>query len=202
METYKICTECNISKKLSDFNNHKKTKDGKTEKCKKCISGISMEYRRSVRGIASKIYNSQKKASIARGHKSPNYTLEDLRTWLYTQKKFDELYLNWVKSEYKKDFTPSVDRIDDYKSYTLDNIQLMTFRENLDKASSDIKNGVNNKLSKAVIQYSMDNVFIKEFYSLHEAERQTGIDCRYISRVCLGKKNSTCGFKWSFKDEK
>jgi hypothetical protein len=43
---------------------------------------------------------------------------------------FYELYNNWIDSGYKKSDKPSVDRIDDYKGYSFDNIQLMTWKEN------------------------------------------------------------------------
>ena len=66
---------------------------------------------------------------------------------------------------------------------------------------TNIKLGINNKPNKAVYQMDLDGTVINEFNSLHIAERETGIDCRSISRVCLGKKKSTQGFKWRFKLE-
>lgn len=40
--------------------------------------------------------------------------------------KFDVLFANYVKSECDKYLNPSIDRIDDYKSYTFENMQLIT----------------------------------------------------------------------------
>ena len=54
----------------------------------------------------------------------------------------------WSNDELKQLCT---DRIDDYKSYTLDNIQLITFRENVLKAHEDQITGKNRKLNKAAI---------------------------------------------------
>ena len=38
-----------------------------------------------------------------------------------------------------------VDRLNDYKGYSFDNIQLMTWQENKDKGHRDCLNGINNK---------------------------------------------------------
>ena len=40
---------------------------------------------------------------------------------------------------------PSIDRKDDYKPYTFDNIQLTTWQQNKAKGHEDCKNGINNK---------------------------------------------------------
>lgn len=38
----------------------------------------------------------------------------------------------------------------------------------------------------------------KVFESIMEAQRQTGIDFRHISRVCRGKRKTSGGFHWSY----
>lgn len=52
--------------------------------------------------------------------------------------------------------------------------------------------------SKPVSQYSIDGIFICNFPSTREAERQTGIACEQISRVCMGKNSHAGGFKWKY----
>lgn len=42
--------------------------------------------------------------------------------------------------------------------------------------------------SKTIIQYTLNGDFIKEYPSLGEAHRQTGVDKANISACCLGKK--------------
>ena len=70
-----------------------------------------------------------------------------------------------------------------------------------------IKNGVDlryhEKISankKAVVQISMDGEYIAEYESAREAERQTGIGYKLISRVCRGEREYACGFRFKFKE--
>ena len=51
---------------------------------------------------------------------------------------------------------------------------------------------------KKVNQYSLDGVFIKQFNSLSEAERETGVYCSNICRVCKGVFKQTGGFIWRY----
>lgn len=59
----------------------------------------------------------------------------------------------------------------------------------------------NGKLSKEVLQYSLDGTFIKEFPSTREIERQLNFDNGFISKNCLGKCKSAYGFIWKYKKE-
>ena len=53
------------------------------------------------------------------------------------------------------------------------------------------------KNSKRVIQYTLDYKFIKEYKSITEAERRTGV--KHISCVCSGKRKSAGGFVWKYR---
>jgi group I intron endonuclease len=63
------------------------------------------------------------------------------------------------------------------------------------------------KLSKPVIQLTKDGVFIKEFPSAIEAQRQTNIANSSINRVCSGKRDkkgigkTAGGFVWKYKKD-
>lgn len=46
---------------------------------------------------------------------------------------YSKLYKNWVKNNFSRKFSPTVDRINNLKNYTLKNIQFLTFSENARK---------------------------------------------------------------------
>ena len=58
------------------------------------------------------------------------------------------------------------------------------------------------KNKKSVLQYDLDGNFIAEYESAREAERQTGIGYKMISRVAKGERPYTHGYVWKFNDIK
>lgn len=62
------------------------------------------------------------------------------------------------------------------------------------------KYGKDCPLSKIVFQIK-DGKIIAEFYGISEAGRETGIDFRYISSCCLGKRKNAGGYQWRYKYE-
>lgn len=66
------------------------------------------------------------------------------------------------------------------------------------KMSVAKKGKLNNHSSVSVLQYTLDMVFIKEYPSIMEVKRQTGI--KNIGLVCQGKRKSAGGYIWRYKD--
>lgn len=94
---------------------------------------IHQKYWRSRKGWLTKVYAQQRSNSKKRGHSLPTYSKEELRMWLAKEPMktiFEELYSEWVESDYQKEFTPSLDRLDNDKGYSLDNIQIVTWEQN------------------------------------------------------------------------
>lgn len=58
----------------------------------------------------------------------------------------------------------------------------------------------NRKDLTPVLQFDKDGVFITEFKSIREAERETGALNAKITAVCRGKRKSTGGFVWKYKN--
>lgn len=50
------------------------------------------------------------------------------------REKFKKLFDDYVNSNFEKMLNPSIDRIDDFKSYVFDNMQLITWEENYIKS--------------------------------------------------------------------
>ena len=80
------------------------------------------------------VYQSQKTNSRHRGHDEPTYTRQELQDWIIAQPHFETLYQDYIASDYNKWKCPSVDRIDNTKGYSMDNIELMTWKQNSEKS--------------------------------------------------------------------
>ena len=157
------------------------------------------KYKKTKKGVISVIYSSQILNSKKRGHNPPDYTKLEFSNWVYDQSDFEKLYKKWVKSNYRKELKPSVDRLNDYEGYSMDNIQLMTWGENKAKGHRDRKQGINNKRSVKVIQIDKKGDFVREWYSMMEAERE-GFDSGHISKCCKNQRKTHGGYTWEYKE--
>ena len=163
-----------------------------------------LKYGHTKKGILTVIYKTQKANSKRRGHREPEYTKSELKNWLFSQSFFHELFDNWVKSDFKKELKPSIDRINDDIHYKLDNIRITTWEENNNKENEKRKIGkVDNPVfaKKAVMQYDKYDNFIQEYKSLTEAYRLTSVLRQDIYKVCIGKRKTAGGFVWRYKKE-
>ena len=199
----KKCLKCGELKSINEFGNHKKNKDKLRCECKVCNNKRAKDYLHTKNGLINLIYLSQKESSKRRSHNSPTYTKQELKDWLFSQELFNKLFNDWKKSGFEKMLSPSVDRKNDYKGYSFDNIQLMTWNENKNKGHSDILNGINKKTSKAIIGINKKTGKRVEFRSAKEAQRKIGVHQGHISSCCLKIKGyeSSGGYKWEFKNK-
>lgn len=70
----------------------------------------------------------KKKAHLYLG--LPILPREEFYSWSKDNSDFWRLYRQWVKSNYQRTLTPSVNRVDPDKGYTLDNIEWLTHSVN------------------------------------------------------------------------
>ena len=97
-----------------------------------------------------------------------------------------------------------VNHINEIKSDNrLENLNLMTCKENCNWGSRNerrIERQKNRKdLSKAVLQFTLDDILVKEYPSIRQAERETGFNQAHIVTCCKGKYKQMKGFKWQYK---
>jgi len=195
----KECTKCGETKSFIQFTKDKRNLNGLQSWCKNCIKESRLEFYKTKDGLISKIYSRQIQASKQRNHNEPQYTLQWLKNWLFGQELFHNLYKEWAINGFDVNLIPSVDRKDDYKGYTKDNIQIMTWGENRNKGHQYRTIGKNNKQNKSVLQFTKDMALVKEYHSLNEARRQTGVSSGNISECCSGSRKSAGGFIWKYK---
>ena len=142
----KKCTKCGEVKELKEFHKRSDSIDGYRHQCRICRnagnikSGSKRAYKRrgDIKDIRfyreseykmKDMYNKQVANSKKRGKPVPTYTFKWFREWLLDN-GFEELHETWEENNYNRWFSPSVDRIDPMLSYTKNNIQLMTWKQN------------------------------------------------------------------------
>jgi hypothetical protein len=184
IDGYKICRKCEKRLPVTEYGSRKQSTDGLKNYCYECRR---KEYR-SIDGLIKNLYLHQKQSSIRRNHHKPKYTYEELYIWVLSRHNFYILYSNWEKSGYKKDLIPSVDRINDDKGYSFDNIRLMTWEENnkLGRTRRSKKFGCfkNGKL-------------IKIYNSLKDIKKEMNINKSNIIRSAKTNKRAY-GYNWSY----
>ena len=191
----KTCYTCKQEKLTIDFHSNKAKKDGLNHKCKGCVNQASRDFNK----IHTRMYGNQVSHSKTRGHPRPTYSAADLKTWLHTQPLFAELYAAYKDSGYNKSLVPSVDRTDPDKPYTISNIKLMSFLDNM-KRNAETQ-GINSQVPVWQI-CSISGEFIAAFESIAEAGKVTGICPKGISRALTtginkyGRLSTTSGMCW------
>jgi len=92
-----------------------------------------IKYRRTKRGFLNQTYQNMKKRVEGKNLRSSKYyiglKLMDKEEFLYYSEssiKFHNLWLFWRNKKFTRKYSPSVDRIDKNKGYTMDNIRWIT----------------------------------------------------------------------------
>lgn len=153
--------------------------------------------------VFRKMYLSQITHAKERGQHAPTYTYEEFLEWLNNQPHLEKLWNVWCASNYDTKLKPSVDRIDETKSYTIENIQLITWEDNYRKAQHDRKTGKRLLTHKAVRALTVTGQMYGEYISIKEAARAVSGDSTKISNI-VNKKICTkaCGRTYTLTKHK
>lgn len=147
------------------------------------------KFRKTKKGILTNSYSKQKTRY------NVTYTLSELHSLFLNDKKFDRLFKEWVKSNYNKEFKPTVDRINCKIGYNIDNIQCLSWKDNRYKQRME----TNIFRAKEII--CLKNGQVVGFYkSVSDAVRKTGIMQGNISSCLTGKRKTCGGYMWQYKN--
>lgn len=166
------------------------------------------EYYHSKVGKLSHIFQDQRIRCKEKGWEPPQYTREALVEWGMARTEYHTLFDAWAASGFLRELSPSIDRLDDYKTYMFSNIRIVSWQENNDKGRHWQVIGKNTKNCLAVDQLDLKGNFIKRFHSAKAAARELSVDDSKIGQVCKAlpvKKGSRMvtpqtagGFKWRY----
>ena len=93
---------------------------------------------------------------------------------------------------------PCVNHIDENKTNNdLSNLEWCTVRENNIHGTRTKRAA--EKFFKEVVQLDLNDNVLNVFKSMTQAERETGVSRRNISKCCNGKRKSAGGYKWRKK---
>lgn len=100
---------------------------------REAVLNYQKDYRRTWGGWLTLTYSHMRVASKKRGHPMPAFTKQELWWWLWDTNRahhFSRMHQAWLDKGCSKWDKPSIDRIDNNKGYSLDNIRLTTWRTN------------------------------------------------------------------------
>lgn len=155
------CSKCKVFKKWEEYSIDKTKTTGRRPSCRKCGAKLWKNRKVTPYAVISHIYSNQVwRSKNRKNFPPPNYSREDFYNW-YMANGFMKLYNNWINKGMDKDYTPSGDRINSKKPYTLNNLQLLTWKEN------DLKG--HKEGTKSIYVYNQQGLPLKRFNTAKDA---------------------------------
>lgn len=145
----KVCNVCKKELPINLFNKHSTTADKRQNQCRICRNAVQRKYRSKNGNSCTIVYEKTKKGFLMRCYRNMssrvagiqkkgiehylNLELLDKKTyydWALADLEFNKLFYEWERSGYERKITPSIDRKDSKRGYSLNNIRWVTHSEN------------------------------------------------------------------------
>ncbi|GAG14807.1 unnamed protein product [marine sediment metagenome] len=133
----------------------------------------------------------------------PNFTKNEFVLWMHQNNVYPK-WLDYIESDYDINKKPSVDRIDDYKGYSFDNMQLITWKENRLKGVNSEKHHKachNRQNRKSVKVINWQGEIVKVLDSLTDCAEYLGVHLVSVSRVLNGSRKTIKGYRIALTGE-
>ena len=135
----KKCTKCLETKPVEFFGKLSISPDGLRYKCRECRKICATEKYRTLEGRIIKAYKHMSNRVRGKGSSPKLYegleicTKDEFTKWALQDRNYKVLLESWEKQGYPLTLTPTVDRIDSKRGYSLGNIQWLSYSDNASK---------------------------------------------------------------------
>lgn len=195
----KICSKCRLEKHLVDFKKDSSRSDGMSGQCKACCSEHPSRKWGSIFYFKLRAWGAINKRTV--NGSNPTFS-HYLKKGIRLEMTKNEFY-NWcddnkekIQSFFDEEDSPSVDRIDSSKHYSIDNIRIISFSEN---SSLGVKSHA-EMYSVPIIGIGIAKQDLIDFPSMKSAARN-GFDWHALYNHLRGKAKYVKGYVFFRKEE-
>lgn len=199
----KICSNLKClqpQKLLSEFYSDKLHKDGLRSDCKDCVKEDRKNHYqkdkekilRNMKKLHEKypwkqiFQNIKNRCENSKNKSYKDYGERGIKCKIIEE----EIKFLWFRDKAYDMKKPSIDRKDNDKNYELSNCEFIEMEINRIKDRF-----------KSILQYDLNNIFIREFKSITYASKKLNCSITVISDALRQKQKTASGYKWKYKDE-
>ena len=189
-----------IWKDIPNYENYQISNLGRCKSKERIIiAKDSKKYHHKEKILKLQNYKGYKKVCLSKKGKEKRFFAHILVADLFLNKEDFKSMPNEDRSLIELDKLQVNHKDENPSNNKLSNLEYCTRLYNCNYGTRKERISLNNKQQKKVMQYDLNENFIKEWTNGHIAEKELKI--RHINEVCLKKRKTAGGYVWKFKEE-